>query len=110
MHKHTPAGITCRFATKKRCDENWTQFLHGHMGWPCVKQFQPTKSRSKAKDGTVRPKGSVGSIATCTIIKHPELGQSFSQTLAEQIAQAPQSWRDELEAWNDAHGGTLDAG
>lgn len=88
-HTHLDGGPPCRFPTIKRCDENWTQFLHGHLGRPCVKQFQESKSK----------RGRMNSIATCTLVTHSPTGQSFAAAIADAIAQAPQEWRDELAAW-----------
>ena len=89
----------CRFRTRKACDENLTQFNHGHLGHPCVKELQESKSK----------RGRMNSTPTCILIVTPS-GQSFDALLKDQLAQAPQSWHDELEAWKRKHGGTLDAG
>ena len=94
-HTHWDGGPTCRFPTVKACAENWTQFNHGHLGYPCQKEYQPSKSK----------RGQTNKVATCTIVKHPEKGQSFKATLAEQIAAAPPEWRQAAEA----AGGTLNA-
>lgn len=96
-HSHWDGGPTCRFKTKKACDENFTQYQHGHLGRPCVKEFQPSKSK----------RGKVNTIATCTIVDRPEHGESFAANLQRQIEAAPQEWRDAAQAYNDehAHGG-----
>lgn len=86
-HTHGPEEWRkpCRFKTKKACDENFTQFTHGHMGTPCVKDFQESKSK----------KGRMNSIATCTIIVPQPEGLSFEAGLAIQVLAAPESWRAE---------------
>jgi hypothetical protein len=76
----------CRFPTIKACDENWTQFQHGHLGRPCVKQYQPSKTK----------RGATNSIATCVIIDHAEVGESFKQNLDRQLAAAPPSYNESL--------------
>lgn len=96
-HTHWDGGPVCRFRTIKACDENWTQFQHGHLGYPCVKEFQPSKSK----------RGKVNTIKTCTIVKHPEKGESFRQNLQRQMEAAPQAWKDANEqAYNDRHART----
>ena len=73
-HKHWPEDhpfyerAPWHNVTMKACDENYTQWLHGHPGEPCVKQFQPSKTK----------RGQMNSIATCTIVVTPEHGQSFA--------------------------------
>lgn len=91
-HTHHASGRTCRFATLRECDENVTQFQHGHLGHPCVKDFQPSKSK----------RGQMNKTATCTIIDLPEAGRSFEQSLADQMARAPQAYRDDVAAFQAA--------
>lgn len=98
-HTHREGGRPCRFRTMKLCDENATQFAHGHLGHECIKQQQESKTK----------RGRMNKTATCTIINLPEKGQSFDTLLQAQLAQAPQSWHDELAAWERRTGGTLDA-
>ena len=94
---NAPAPPVCPFRTKKECDENWTQFQHGHLGVPCVKEFQPAKQTTRRKDGTViTQKGQPSSVATCTIVSHPEVGESFAGSLARQRAAAPPSYNERL--------------
>lgn len=76
-HTHGPeeGRPTCRFPTKKACDEYWTQFQHGHLGVPCVKEVQMSATR----------KGQPNKIATCTITKSPPKGLSFEGLVRWQI-------------------------
>lgn len=97
-HTHGPEEWRkpCRFRTKKLCDENYTQFTHGHLGWECVKEFQPAKSTTHRKDGTViTRKGEPSSVATCTIPSVVPDGASFEQSLAIQLLSAPETYRAE---------------
>lgn len=80
-HKHWPddhpfydRAPFCGFATQKACDKNWTQFRHGHLGRPCVKEIKPSKSK----------KGQPNTIATCTIVNTQSPGLSFAGELARQ--------------------------
>lgn len=66
-HTHRDEGQACSFKTMKACDENWTQFSHGHIGRPCIKAIQESKTK----------KGQANKIATCTITAYPEKGMSF---------------------------------
>ena len=85
-HTHWDGGPTCRFRTMRECNENMTQYNHGHLGRPCVKQQQPSKSK----------RGRMNKTETCTLIETPA-GKSFAQNLADQIAAAPPEWRRTLE-------------
>ena len=85
-HTHWDGGPECRFASKRECNEAMTQYNHGHLGHPCVKQLQPSKSK----------RGKMNSIETCTLIETPT-GKSFAQELADQLAAAPPEWRRTLE-------------
>lgn len=52
-----PPAPICDMATKKLCDERFTTYLHGHLGKPCVKQIQPSKSK----------RGKMNTLATCVL-------------------------------------------
>lgn len=91
-HTHYEGGRVCRFATMRECDEAMTQFQHGHLGTPCAKQIQESKSK----------RGRMNTIATCTIVVAPEGGLSFEASLADQMARAPQAYRDEVAAFQAA--------
>lgn len=91
-HTHREGGRPCRYRLKRECDEVMTQFNHGHLGVECVKDFQPSKTK----------RGQMNKTATCTIINLPDKGQSFDTSLVEQVARAPQPWRDELAAWQQS--------
>lgn len=66
-HAHRDGGPTCPHRTQKACDEQWTQFSHGHIDRPCIKAIQESKTK----------RGQPNKIATCTIIDLPEVGMSF---------------------------------
>lgn len=77
-HKHWPEdhpfyarAPICPHPTKKKCDEQWTQFQHGHSGTPCIKEIQESKSK----------RGQMNKVATCTLVRLPESGMSFKQLL-----------------------------
>lgn len=61
----------CPHPTKKACDEVWTQYQHGHLGTPCVKQIQPSKSK----------RGKMNKIETCILVVSGGPGLSFLGTL-----------------------------
>ena len=94
-HTHWDGGPTCRFRTMRECNENMTQYNHGHLGRPCVKQQQPSKSK----------RGRMNKTETCTLIESPA-GKSFAGELQSQLDAAPPEWRAELELWKR----TLDTG
>lgn len=83
-HKHWPEGhpfyeqAEWHNVSMRECGERLTQFDHGHLGSPCIKDFQESKSK----------RGKMNTIATCTIITRPEHGQSFDTSLATQLAGA----------------------
>lgn len=73
-HVHREGGPTCPHKTMKACDEGWTQFSHGHIGQPCIKAIQESKTK----------RGQANKIATCTITAYPETGMSFEGFLGWQ--------------------------
>ncbi len=74
-HPRYGAAPVCRFRTIKACDENWTQFQHGHMGTPCVKAFQEMKTK----------RGTPSKVATCTITEDAPAGMSYLAWMRFQI-------------------------
>lgn len=79
MHGPEQGRPVCRFPTKKACDENFTQYQHGHLGTPCVKQQQPSKSK----------RGQMNKTETCVLVTRPERGESFAAGLARQRTLVP---------------------
>lgn len=71
-HWDEPGHPICDLPTMKACDERWTQYQHGHLGEPCVKAIQESKTK----------KGQANKLATCTLVRTPERGMSFEQSLA----------------------------
>jgi hypothetical protein len=47
-----PEASTCPFKTKGECDTNFIQWSHGHTGKPCVKDYQPSKSKRGQQNKT----------------------------------------------------------
>jgi hypothetical protein len=81
-HKHWPEDHPqyerarwCDLPTKGACDTRFTQYQHGHLGRPCVKMIQESKSH----------RGRMNKIETCSIIESPEVGMSAAGLLAWQL-------------------------
>lgn len=59
LYVNPPTPPVCDMRTKAACDERHLTFLHGHLGTPCVKQIQESKSK----------RGRMNKIATCTLAR-----------------------------------------
>lgn len=68
-----PIKADCALSAPE-CAERWTQFLHGHLGAPCHKVIQPSKSK----------RWEMNTQETCDFVRPEGPGLSFEGELARQ--------------------------